>query len=588
DVTVGPLVDLWRRARREQRMPAPEKLQAARALVGHRFVRCDPGRSAVALLRQGLRLDLGGIAKGYAAGEALAVLEARGIESGLVDIGGDIALGGPPPDSAGWTIGLDARGAGGGSTRHLLLSRAAVATSGDAEQFAVIDGRRFSHIVDPRSGLGLTDQSLVTVVAPDAMTADALASAVSVLGTEEGMALVESTPGAAARIARGSGSAEGIEVRASRRWMELASLDVSAKSSAGEAPASDVALDPTVVPTPSWLPEPAKLAAAEAASEADMKSYTETVPGSVLAFEMVPIRGGELLLGSPSGEAGRGEDEGPQVKVEIEPFWMGKCEVTWEEYELWWMGYDALKHEGKEAELDCRDRLADAITRPTKPYSDMTFGMGREGHPAICMTQLSAKLYCKWLSAKTGRYYRLPTEAEWEYACRAGTTSAYSFGDDPAALGEHAWFFENSGEKYHEVGRKKPNPWGLHDMHGNVAEWVLDQHTPDGYGWIREDMRRSPLLAPKTIYPRVVRGGSWKDDPGRLRSAARRGSGSDWKMGDPQFPQSVYYHTEATFVGFRVVRPLRLPSAGDAARYDIDESQRQEFADYLEYLKGRH
>jgi formylglycine-generating enzyme required for sulfatase activity len=220
---------------------------------------------------------------------------------------------------------------------------------------------------------------------------------------------------------------------------------------------------------------------------------------------------------------------------------------------------DIQRREHVKKEPNERDKAADEyqLSQPTEPYSDMTFGMGKRGCPAICMTQLGAKVFCKWLTAKTGRYYRLPTEAEWEYACRAGSKTAYHFGDDPDDLDDYAWYFDNSDEKYHEIGQKKPNQWGLHDMHGNVAEWVLDQYTTDFYGSSPTD---NPLACPKTLFPRVVRGGSWDDDPDMLRSAARAQSTEEWKAQDPQIPKSMWYHTDALHVGFRIVRPLREPS----------------------------
>jgi hypothetical protein len=156
----------------------------------------------------------------------------------------------------------------------------------------------------------------------------------------------------------------------------------------------------------------------------------------------------------------------------------------------------------------------------------------------------------------------------------------------PILLGEYAWYFDNSGEKYQKVGEKKPNPWNLFDMHGNVAEWVLDQYMPEGYQKLGGE-RKNPVVVPETIYPRGARGGSWLDDPGMLRSAARRGSSPDWTRGDPQIPKSIWYHTDATFVGFRVVRPLRLPSPKEAERYDLDAAQKKALADYIEFLDGR-
>lgn len=299
-----------------------------------------------------------------------------------------------------------------------------------------------------------------------------------------------------------------------------------------------------------------------AQTEAEMKPYKQRLRDTEVSFEMVPIPGGEFIMGSPETEADRKEDEGPQFKVRIEPFWMGKCEVTWDEYDTWRMNLDIQRRKLLGRPEDKVDERADAVTRPTKEYTDMTFGMGHDGFPVICMTQLAAKMYCQWLSEKTGQYYRLPTEAEWEYACRAGTTTAYSWGDDPSQIDEYAWHYGNSEETYHKVGKKKPNPWGLYDMHGNVAEWTLDRYDPMFYAQFTLDKAaKFPYCKPIGMeYPRVVRGGSWYDEAPLHRSAARVASNPDWKIQDPQLPQSMWYLTDATFVGFRVIRPLTPPS----------------------------
>ena len=312
----------------------------------------------------------------------------------------------------------------------------------------------------------------------------------------------------------------------------------------------------------------------EATSEAEMKPYTEVIEHTEATFDMVPIPGGTFVMGSPESEADRGDDEGPQRKVKIDPFWMGKHEVTWNEFENWMFDMDIQRRKLLGIEANARDKAAEEyqLTQPTEPYTDMTFGMGRSNFPAICMTQLATRVYCMWLTEKTGRYYRIPTEAEWEYACRAGTTTAYHFGDDPKDLDDYGWSYDNSDEKYHEVGKLKPNPWGLYDMHGNVAEWVLDQHLPAGYPPLDGGVLDNPLVTPLKINPRVVRGGSWDDDPEKLRSAARAFSTPEWKAQDPQLPQSIWYCTDALQVGFRVVRPLVEPTPAErAAKWDKSE-----------------
>jgi formylglycine-generating enzyme required for sulfatase activity len=328
-------------------------------------------------------------------------------------------------------------------------------------------------------------------------------------------------------------------------------------------------------PTTAWLPEPPwSLPDAVAETEEDMRAYTERIAGSRVTFDMLPVRGGTFRMGSPDAEPGRRADEGPRHSVRVDPFWMGKCEVTWDEFEQWVFVETSRRLRDRQQlagrKPTARDALIDAISAPSWiPYDDPSYGMGRGDHPAVCMTQLGAKLYCRWLSAKTGRYYRLPTEAEWEYACRAGTDTAYSFGNDPEQLDQYAWYYDNGDERYHPVGKKKPNPWGLHDMHGNVAEWVLDHYVPDLYSRSPvKATRGGPFAVPQATHPRVVRGGSWDDDPQDVRSAARRGSKAQWSEDDPQRTKSIVWHTSSFYVGFRVVRPLRLPSHEECDRLE--------------------
>jgi formylglycine-generating enzyme required for sulfatase activity len=300
-------------------------------------------------------------------------------------------------------------------------------------------------------------------------------------------------------------------------------------------------------------------------SAADMKQYATTIPGSDVSFEMLPIPGGKYKMGSPSGEKGRKDDEGPQHEVEVSAFWMGKTEVTWNEFELFMYPSEEKKTREAKKLSPALNALTDASARPTQPYVEMSFGMGKDGFPAISMTQHAANKYCQWLSAKTGHFYRLPTEAEWEYAARAGSTTAYPWGDDAATVGDYAWYGKNADFKYQKVGKKKPNAWGLYDMIGNVWEWCIDQYDAKYYA---NSSPKDPWNRATKPYPHVARGGSWDDeDVARLRVSARKASGPEWKIQDPQLPKSIWYHTDAQWLGFRVVRPLSVPSAEEMSKY---------------------
>jgi formylglycine-generating enzyme required for sulfatase activity len=294
--------------------------------------------------------------------------------------------------------------------------------------------------------------------------------------------------------------------------------------------------------------------------------YEETIPGTDIKFRMAPIPGGKFKMSSPADEAGRQENEGDgPVEVELSPFWMGTHEVTWQEFDVFAFSFDVktakeAEKSGKPLKRTPFDLKADAVTRPTPPYVDMTFGYGHDGYPAICMTHNAATKYCEWLSAKTGRKYRLPTEAEWEYAARAGSTTKFHWGDDAEKFGDHEWFAGNSNEKPQPVGLKKPNKWGLYDIHGNVYEWTKDKYVADYHKRITKEgslkVVKNPTLQTTETKWSTARGGSWRDDPELCRSAVRTGAEEDWSIQDPQQPRSIWWHTDAHWVGIRVVREL--------------------------------
>ena len=338
-------------------------------------------------------------------------------------------------------------------------------------------------------------------------------------------------------------------------------------------------------PNPQLLPTTQAIHAAIAKNPdlepSAMKSYAEKVKlANDAALELIAIPGGEFSMGSPDSEPDRKSDEGPQHKLKIEPFWMGKLEITWDFYRPFMENGKARNKDGtlnrdsnltttEPPNVQGNETLNDTVTQPTPPYVPMHFQMG-EGYskefPAVGMTQHAASKFCEWLSEQTGHFYRLPTEAEWEYACRAGTTTTWSFGDDASMLGDYAWSAENSEFQYQKVGTKKPNPWGLFDMHGNVAEHVLDQYAADSYSKFK-DGETNPWVPAANRYPTVVRGGHWDADPAALRCASRVGSTPAWKVQDPQIPKSLWYFTDAPWLGFRIVRPLKTPSPEEMHRF---------------------
>lgn len=296
-----------------------------------------------------------------------------------------------------------------------------------------------------------------------------------------------------------------------------------------------------------------------------MVPYTQKIPGTDIAFEMIPVPGGKFTMGSPEDADPREEDEGPTVEMNVSPMWVAKTETTWEMYKEYMRMYAVFKSfEGDGIRTVDESNQADSITAPTELYDpSFTYEYGEEPEqPAVTMTQYAAQQFTKWLSLITDHQYRLPTEAEWEYAARGGTQTAYSWGDSAEDIEDYAWYFDNSFDGPAHVGTKKPNPFGLHDMHGNAAEWTVNEYSEKGYQWLKESPVDGAIDAvrwPENPWPCVARGGSWESDPPELRSAARLASDDEeWKYEDPNFPKSPWWFTNdpSRGVGFRIFRSL--------------------------------
>ncbi len=257
---------------------------------------------------------------------------------------------------------------------------------------------------------------------------------------------------------------------------------------------------------------PSNASAAPPSKTQEMKSYSQTLPASVVNIEMVAVPAGTLAIAMGSGAK----------SVRVKPFWIANTETTWE-------AFDAFLAGGKPAvAYDQTEYPPDAIARPSKSYILPDLGWGHHGYPVINVSFLSVTMFCRWLSAQTGKKYRLPTQTEWEYACRAGSPATQPM--PPAQAEKAAWFAANSDGKTHPVAKKQPNAWKLYDMQGNAGEWATD-----GEG--------KPVLC----------GGIFKDTLEGLLPTTRRRFSPEWQATDPQLPKSRWWLADGNFVGFRIV-----------------------------------
>jgi formylglycine-generating enzyme len=321
--------------------------------------------------------------------------------------------------------------------------------------------------------------------------------------------------------------------------------------------AHDTTFGVTITSTEPPFGEPAKVDS--------FKNFTEMIPGTRVSFEMVALPGGTFNMGSPGDESLRDQDEGPVRKVTLSRFWIAKTEVTWDEYLAF---FRATSSQGRTEGQIVTTQNTDAVSGATPPWGAPDQGWGKGSRPAITMSWHAATVYCKWLSQVTGKKYRLPTEAEWEYACRGGTETPYFFPGDPddftssgflkkwfgpdtSGINSHAVYSINSSSKTEEPSFEKANPFGLKNMSGNVWEFCSDVYSENYYS---ADSSGINPTGPRRGPERVIRGGSFKSDAKDLRSASRDFTKTKaWLVTDPQMPKSIWWYSDVIDVGFRVV-----------------------------------
>lgn len=279
------------------------------------------------------------------------------------------------------------------------------------------------------------------------------------------------------------------------------------------------------------------------------------IPGTSVVLRLVWVPAGDYRIGTAEGEEGREEDEGPLTPVSLSGYWIGQTEVTDDAFHI----FRFPDRDSDTTAVAGAFYSVDAVSRPSPPYEDPAFGMGGEGKPAVGMTQWSALHFSKWLTEKTGVFFRLPTEAEWEVACRAGKDPEGMSPLSGTLLERAAWFEENSGMTLQAAGTKRANAWKIHDMLGNAAEWMLDEYMPDYHALIAEG-GGDPWIQPTRLHPRTVRGGAFDEGAGEMRCGARLESTTEWKRRDPQIPKSFWWNTDSPFLGFRLVAPATRPS----------------------------